>query len=321
MSFFTVPKITEFYQRNESKLILIVVIILSIYLLAFAAKITWSLIPEPVSQSGQQARLSQQSSNANSVSASNNINKIISQNLFGNASEKRTVAKVEEVNDVPETKLNLILSGVVSSNDPNRGAAIIEYRDNQSTYGVGDKIEGTNVTLDEIYVDRVIIKNRVTRETLMLDGIDFDEANKKRANDNSNSASNRGQAEVNSPKNNLAQNQNKRNQAIALRQARQKLAQEPASFTDMISLAPHRVDGVFIGFRVTPGAKPTLFNSVGLKNGDVVVQLNGLDLTDLQQSKEAMTQLQEADSLQLEVLRSGQYVSLELDIPEASGNE
>ncbi|MFT4655731.1 MAG: general secretion pathway protein C [Patiriisocius sp.] len=321
MSVFTVPNISEFYQRNERKLILIVVIILSLYLLAFAAQITWSLIPKPESRSTQQDRQIQQTSDAFNASTPNNINNIISQNLFGNATEKPVTASVEEVSDVPETKLNLILSGVVSSSDPNRGAAIVEYRNNQSTYGVGDKIEGTNVTLDEIYVDRVIIKNRLTRETLMLDGLDFDEANKKRADDNHTSSSNLKQADINSSSNGLSQNQNKLSQAQALRQARQKLTQEPASFTDMISLAPHRADGVFIGFRVTPGANPALFNSVGLKNGDVVVQLNGLDLTDLQQSKEAMTQLQEAESLQLEVLRSGEYVSLELDILEVPGNE
>jgi len=78
---------------------------------------------------------------------------------------------------------------------------------------------------------------------------------------------------------------------------------------------------VFIGFKVTPGSQPTLFNSVGLQNGDVVVQLNGLDLSDLQQSKEAITELQQAESLQLEVLRGNEYVSLDLDISEASGNE
>jgi general secretion pathway protein C len=321
MSVFTIPNATEFYRHNESKLVLVVVIILSLYLLAFAAKITWSLIPQPENQSSLQADQIQQSSNANNTSTQSNITQIINQNLFGNAAAPKVIAKVEEVSDVPETQLNLILSGVVSSSDPNRGAAIIEYRNNQSTYGVGDKIDGTNVTLDEIYVDRVIIKNRVTRETLMLDGIDFNEANKKRINENAAAIANQGQPKTNSPRNTLTRNQNARDQAQALRQARQKLTQEPSSFTDMISLSPHRADGVFIGFRVTPGANPALFNSVGLKNGDVVLQLNGLDLSDLQQSQEAMRQLQDSDSLQLEVLRGDEYISLALDIPDDPGNE
>lgn len=322
MSVFTVSKATEFYQRNESKLILISVVVLSIYLLAFAAKITWSLMPLPENEAAQQQQnQGQQLSSEFGANNTGNISAIINQNLFGNANAKPVVSKVEEVSDVPQTQLNLVLSGVVSSNDPNRGAAIIEYRNNQNTYGVGDKIEGTNVTLDEIYVDRVIIKNRVTRETLMLDGIDFDEANKKRANEAQLTAPRLGPQRAISSSTNLLQSRSNNDQIQALRAARQKLAQEPASFTDMIALAPHRIDGVFIGFKISPGSQPALFNSVGLQNGDVVVQLNGLDLSDLQQSKEAMTQLQEAASLQLEVLRDGEYVSLELDIPEGSGNE
>lgn len=320
MSFFTASNASEFYQRNESKLILVLVIILSLYLLTFAAKITWSFFPDSQDQSTQQARQTQQLATITNTSTPNNISKIINQNLFGNADEKPIAQEVEQVSEVPQTQLNLILSGVVASNDENRGAAIIEYRNNQSVYGVGDKIEGTNVTLDEIHADRVIIKNRVTRETLMLDGIDFEEANQRRAN--SVTTSNRsGPSRQDSPSNTLVKNQAMRDRSQAFREARQQIAQEPASFTDMISLSPHRVDGVFIGFKVSPGAKPALFNSVGLKNGDIVVQLNGLDLSDLQQSKEALSQLQESDSLQLEVLRGGEFVSLELDIPEDSGNE
>jgi general secretion pathway protein C len=316
MSVFTVSNTTQFYQRHESKLILVIVVLLSFYLIAFAAKITWSLIPQPEIESSEQSTNIQQPVNNSDNRTANNISKLINQNLFGNAQAKPTAVAVEEVTDVPETKLNLVLAGVVSSSDPNRGAAIIEYQNNQNTYGAGDKIEGTNVILEEIYVDRVIIKNRVTRETLMLDGIDFDEANKKRRSDSQIAMPSTNQNRNNSPSNRVVQTENQRERAQALREARQQLAEEPASFTDMISLTPHRVDGVFIGFRVTPGAKPELFNSVGLKNGDVVVQLNGLDLSDLQQSQEAMTQLQEADTLQLEVLRDGEYVSLDLDISE-----
>lgn len=321
MSVFTISNATDIYQRNESKLVFVVVVILSAYLIAFAAKITWSLIPQPDSSDSQQARQIQQLENTNAVNISNNINKVINQNLFGNANAKITVTPAQQVTEVPQTKLNLILSGVVSSDDPTRGAAIIEHRNNQSTYGVGDKIEGTDAILDEIYVDRVIIKNRLARETLMLDGIDFEEANRRRVSESDTSMATAEQTQLRSPQSLLEPKQDIRNQAQALRQAREKLTQEPASFTDMISLAPHRVDGVFIGFKVTPGSKPELFNSVGLKNGDVVVLLNGLDLSDLEQSKEAMAQLQEAQSLQLEVLRDGEFISLELDIPEVSGNE
>jgi general secretion pathway protein C len=307
----------DIYRRHESKIILIIVVLLSLYLLAFVAKLTWSLIPQPQGDVNNRALQSSQSQSVSSNAKSTNMSSLINLNLFGDAQAQAVVEQSQEdVTDVPETKLNLVLSGVVSSTEQSRGAAIIEYRNTQSTYGIGDKIEGTNVTLDEIYTDRVIIKNRLTRETLMLEGIDFDEANRNRNREISNERDN-AQARVNTPQNNTQSPQELRERAQALRQVRQNLANEPASFADLISLSPHRANNELVGFRVSPGKDPALFNSVGLKNGDVVVQLNGLDLSNLQQAGEAITQLKEADTLQLEILRGSEFISLDLDIPEA----
>jgi general secretion pathway protein C len=307
----------DIYRRHESKIILIIVVLLSLYLLAFVAKLTWSLIPQPQGDVNNRALQSSQSQSVSSNAKSTNMSSLINLNLFGDAQAQAVVEQSQEdVIDVPETKLNLVLSGVVSSTEQSRGAAIIEYRNTQSTYGIGDKIEGTNVTLDEIYTDRVIIKNRLTRETLMLEGIDFDEANRNRNREISNERDN-AQARVNTPQNNTQSPQELRERAQALRQVRQNLANEPASFADLISLSPHRANNELVGFRVSPGKDPALFNSVGLKNGDVVVQLNGLDLSNLQQAGEAITQLKEADTLQLEILRGSEFISLDLDIPEA----
>lgn len=313
MSTLSVTSASEFYQRHESKIITLVVVLLALYLIAFAAKLTWRLIP----QSEQQQSASQLSSSPKigtvaRTDSGSNIAKIIRLNLFGNAQAVPEVEQVVETTKVPETQLNLVLSGVVSSSQSSLGAAIIAYRNKQETYGIGDKIEGTNVTLDEIFVDRVIIKNRLTRETLMLDGIDFDEANQQRNRNNSTTTTNQ---DPQTPQ------RTARPDPKLLKDARAKLAESPDSFAEMISLSPHRLNNELIGYRVSPGANPALFNSVGLKNGDIVVELNGLDLSDLQQSLEALNELQEADTLQLEILRSGDYVSLDFDIQGVADDE
>ncbi len=303
--------IIDLYRRHENKVILLVTLILSVYLIMTAAKLTWSLMPQPAHTPINGAAVNQVPNNSNSSNARVNLSAITKLNLFGDATAKPPAPVQQDLEEVPETKLNLVLSGVVSSTDEAQGAAIIEYRNKQNTYGLGDKIEGTNVTLDEILIDRVIIKNASTRETLMLEGLDFDEANRQ----------NQRIVRQQTPTRNLQTSVNSntdrevREKSQALKQAREQLANEPAKFTDFIALAPHRVDGQLLGFRVSPGKEPKLFNAVGLKNGDVVMQLNGLDLTDLQQSGEAITQLQQADLLQLEVLRDGEFISLELEIP------
>ena len=311
MSIISLNSTTDFYQRHESKFILVVVVLLSIYLIAFVAKLTWFFVPGGESDSALTISGSNQQQISSPANPQTNINKLLNLNLFGNATVQAVQQPEEVVSAAPETKLNLVLAGVVASDKADRGAAIIEYRNSQNTYGIGDKIDGTNVTLDEIFTDRVIIKNRLTRETLMLEGVDFEEANANRIQQERQDAQeqSRSQSQV-GPRN--------RPDPQTLRDARQKLAQSPDSFSEMISMTPHKIDGQLVGYRVSPGTNPALFNSVGLQNGDIVTNLNGLDLTDLQQSLEALTELQEAESLELEVLRSGEYISLDFDIPDGS---
>ena len=166
-----------YLSQHQKQLHTIVVVLLSLYLIAFAAKLVWRIIPEP------------QLSAAHSKPCSGyffvvrpkwaNIAKMQQLNLFGNAAAK-PAEPVAEVTDAPETRLNLTLTGVVASSEQEAGTAIIENRGSQAVYGLGEKIEGTNATLQKVYNDRVIIKNGVRNETLMLDGIDYDEANRRR---------------------------------------------------------------------------------------------------------------------------------------------
>ncbi|MDT0595207.1 type II secretion system protein GspC [Glaciecola petra] len=307
MSTLTLSTVTDFYHRHENKLIFVIVLLLSLYLVAFAAKMTWQLMPQK-EQTSQNAMLVQNAQNNTSQTRTADISNILALNLFGDAEAVEVEPSNEAITDVPETKLNLVLSGVVLSSDPKLGAAVVAYRNTQGTYGVGDKIDGTNVTLDEIYADRVIIKNRVTRETLMLEGIDFDEANRNRNRALQNS---RQQSTVGPSQEQTVATENQK----AVQEARQKLQQSPQNFAELISLRPHRSNGEFIGFRVSPGPKPALFNTLGLKNGDVATELNGIDLSDVSRIQEAVVQLRQADYLQLEIIRDGEPMSLSIDIP------
>lgn len=299
-----------FYQKHERKIITLVTALLVIYLAAFAAKLTWRLFPTNESDTQNRVATKIQVNNAQSTQSRIDIDSLLNLNLFGDAEfVEQVVSEQSDIEEAPETTLRLTLLGVVASSIVERGAAIIEYRNEQGTYGIGDKIENTNVTLDKIYNDRVIIKNRLTRETLMLDGVDYEEANRGRS----------GNQTTASRSNSAARNTSSRPNPATLREARQKLSQNPDSFMQMISLAPRRSGGQLIGYRVSPGADSALFIASGLKNGDVITRLNGLDLTDISQSQEVFKQLRTADSLQLDLLRDGEYQTLEIDL--ASTND
>jgi general secretion pathway protein C len=187
----------------------------------------------------------------------------------------------------------LTLTGVVASSVKDQGAAIIENSSKQQTYGIGEKIEGTNASLKVVYADRVIIKNGQASETLMLDGVDY----------------NKPSNQLNNP------STLRRTISNDAMQASRELKNKPASFIDYIAVSPHRPNGELSGYRVSPGKKPALFKAAGLKSGDVITDLNGLDLTDMQQALEAMNMLKELPSLQMTVQREDELITIYLDLP------
>lgn len=269
-----------YLNQHQKQLHTIVVVLLSLYLIAFAAKLVWRIIPEPqlsATPTVSRAPVISSPSGQNGV----NIAKIQQLNLFGNAAAK-PAEPVAEVTDAPETRLNLTLTGVVASSEQEAGTAIIENRGSQTVYGLGEKIEGTNATLQKVYNDRVIIKNGVRNETLMLDGIDYDEANRRRE------MQARNRPEPEELEEDTVELSDEALEATAA------LRERPANFTDFISISPKTEEGQLIGYQVSPGKEPELFKSAGLQAGDVITQINGLDLTDLQQSQEALSELRNA---------------------------
>ena len=295
--------LVQFYNQHQSRLRLLIVVLLSLYLIAFAAETLWRIIPEPTmsaNPSVSSGTVTPRSSAQDGV----NLAQIQRLNLFGDASKVEQPAQQAQVTDAPETRLNLILTGVVASSIKEGGAAIIENKGTQNTYGLGDKIEGTNATLQQVQHDRVIIKNGAQHETLMLDGLDFDEANQRRQR----------QVRQSRPAPRPEPSRQLSDDAIELTES---LREEPAKFTDFISISPKTEDGQLVGYQVKPGKDPALFQSAGLQAGDVIVQINGLDLTDTQQSMEAMNELRSAQSIELTITREGAYETIYLDVPSS----
>ncbi|MFQ3234571.1 MAG: general secretion pathway protein C [Paraglaciecola sp.] len=291
------------YQQQINRLI---VALLSIFLLAYAAEITWRLVPD--------SAISNKASTVATIRASQNpvvkrpdLAVIKRLNLFGDLDAQPVVQS--KVTDAPQTRLNLTLTGVVTSTVKAQGAAIIENQGSQETYGLGEKILGTNATLQEVYADRVIIRNNSAHETLMLDGLDYAQIQSK----NRPIPSPRAMRST-SPSQTTQQRVTLSDGVLDITRS---LQQRPASFTDFIAVSPQRTDGQLEGYRVSPGSKPELFNAAGLQTGDIITEINGLDLTDTQQSVEAMGELRQAQSLQITVNRSNELLTLYLDLPDA----
>ena len=291
--------------KNQQKINMLVVVLLAIFLLSYAAELTWRVWPLPADTDGAGNISSGQSVAPKNSNKRLNLADIKRLNLFGDFNA--APVEEQEVTDAPVTRLSLTLTGVVASSAKDQGAAIIENRNQQQTYGIGEKIEGTSASLKEVYADRVIIKNGIANETLMLDGVDYNKNSNQSANQPRQAPVTPSQPSKRQPERRILSND-----AI---QASRDLQDKPASFTDYISVSPHRPNGELAGYRVSPGKKPALFKAAGLKSGDVITEINGLDLADIQQALEAMNMLKELQSLQISVQRKDELITIYLDLP------
>jgi general secretion pathway protein C len=273
----------------------LVIVFGSGFILYTCAHIMWRIIPEPEAPS----TVTQVQTATVTKSDNNNTNLavLLAQNIFGEPNSAPVVVETD-ISDAPETKLNLTLTGVVASTQDQDGAAIIARNNRQATYGIGDKIDGTRATLHRVFADRVIISNQGSKETLMLDGVEFTKASQA-------------QVATAAPKPAAAVP----NEAVVNADVVAALRQNPTKFTDFIAINPARQNGQVTGYRVSPGKDAALFQQVGLQNGDVIVELNGLDLTDQRAAMRAMQSLRQANELSLTLLRNGQSQTLTLTLP------
>lgn len=145
------------------RLPLLVNIVVLVLLVDAIARLTWQwLSPEDKPQ----APVQQQAASQPVASTANAARKVARFHLFGQAD---LVADNGKPTVAPETKLNLVLRGVVSSDKSADAVAIIATRGgkNEKGYAIGDRLPG-GAELKEIYSDRVILKHRGRLETLTL---------------------------------------------------------------------------------------------------------------------------------------------------------
>lgn len=303
--------LTALYSQLAHKRVAYTVMaLLLIYIAFISAKVTWSVVPQ--AQSNQAISQSSKAKSSNNNKKAIDVTKIQSLNLFGLYNETESDTVEAEVSDVPETALNLILSGLVASDDKAIAAAIIEYQGKQETYGIGDVIQGTRANLEQVLMDRVLIKQSGRLETLMLDGFDYNAPAQKIAGTSSKGTKKNTKNKV-SPKRNGSQVVDQRNNQKLSQSAkdfRNEISGDPAKISDYLRISPKRKDGEIVGYSLRPGKKPEFFKEAGLKAGDVAVQMNGYDLTATAQAMQAMADMKEASDISLLIDRQGSFTEI-----------
>jgi len=300
----------------------VVLVLCIVYLLSLAADIVWKAVPSPESKplafenkAGSSRSNSQSSAQATQTYV--DIKSMQSWQLFGNAIETpEPVAAIvqDDVDlDAKETRLSLKLMGVMQSDNPNRGHAIIEHQNKSELYAVGDPIPvSRGVSLSKVLIDRVIIDNNGSFESLFL--WDEESQSVKRPTTKSTTST---KQNTQAKKTRKLDYRNNRELTSIAAGYKKKLLSDPMSLTNVIRFSPAKDgNGESIGFRISPGKDRQQFKAFGLKSGDVVQAVNGVSLTDPANAMQVYQDMQSASEASFDILRGSENISLIVNLEE-----
>lgn len=274
----------------------------AIYAVWTLAQMTWQMFaPASPPESGPlKVQVQRQNASTNS-----SVSRLADLNLFGTSE-----VTASDTRNAPKTQLNVRLLGVTASNVPERSAAIIEKDRRQEVYVIGDKITGTQVSIEEIYADRVILNNNGALETLELEGIG------ELSEGLSLTLENQQRAQVEQDDDAPMSDEQLRRVSDAQQAYRElRRSGESAALLDYIRISPAMSGDGLQGYRLSPGKYPELFTEAGFKAGDIAVAINGQDLTDVSSAQVAIGELRNARQIIVTVLRDEEYLDLELAVP------
>ena len=225
----------------------------------------------------------------------NNFKKLTSANIFGVSDKSATQVQTK----APETRLNLVLKGVLAATPMSRASAIIAQGKSgkEDIYGVGDKMPG-GVTIKEIHPEYVMLQRSGRLETLKLQKV-----------------SGIGNLKTSSrPYMNTGNMYSKGSPAAALKQIRGNILKNPTSFGEYALPVVVKENGKQIGYRLQPQQKGQLLSELGIQANDVITRINGVELNKPQNGISALRKLSTAKNLNIVVKRNGAEVPLNISL-------
>jgi len=229
---------------------------------------------------------------------------ILDQHLFGTPLLKaKTSSKAVAAPPPPVVKapinLNAKLVGTVVAGDHSVALILPMPGKPVDTYYVGDAII-PRVSLTKVFTDHVLLDAAGNKRELWLD---------KKAQ-----VAAHGKAAPSSVVQQLpSSSPNRRNMGLS----RQVVNNAMANFSTLLSQArilPHFTNGKADGFLVTDIAAGSLYQNLGLQNGDILSGVNGKPVTSMEQAMNMYRQLQKAPSVEVSVMRAGQTITFHYNI-------
>ncbi len=307
----------------------LVVVVIVIWLTHSLAQLFWLMAAAPAIPPAEVSQNAISGDSGTSAPRSVDIAALKNLNMFGVVSQTASVENVvvaapssgpQIEEQAVDTKLKLVLQGVINSSEAKGSRAIIAQGKSQAVYGTGDelpKLKGVKVA--KILDRRVILDNKGRYESLWLYS---DDPNAPKVSTSAidvpnrsweDSSSTEGKPKYNGPEIGRPERALRRGLEggaageISLDEANKKLA-------DVVAINIHRVKGKVIGFRLRPGRDAAAFEALGLEAGDIVTAVNGELLDGPSKIMEVYRNIGQATSASLEIERDGSPVSVDIQL-------
>ena len=241
---------------------------------------------------------------------------ILSRNLF-NASTLAPVIEVPVAEDLEATRLPLKLHATAASNDSARSLAIVEDLESGEhlVVRVGGELSDGKARVLLIERKRVVLtENGTTRELTFDEGQPAGVSRRSRpTRTSSRSRSSRSsrltrRSRRPSPVREAIQPLAKDRFAVP-RETVEDLVRNPNSLLSQADLVPAFEDGEMIGVKIRRPKAGSVFEQLGIQDGDVIVELNGVAIDSPEQTARIMAELATADEISIG-LAGGRKVNL-----------
>jgi general secretion pathway protein C len=221
------------------------------------------------------------------------IGGLVNSHLFGNAA----VQASGDAANAPPSSMPLVLAGVLATEDPKLGMAIIgESSQAAKVVAVGQQVPG-GAQLHSVFSDRAIIDRAGTLESVFLPR----------------RSGGQGAMPVNMPPPPVASADT--NEAV-LERMRKLVNDDPNIIGQVMRPQPVFAGGEMKGFRVYPGANRQAFARMGLRAGDMVTAINGTPLNDKERAQEIFGTLASSTDARITITRNGRQQELVLNIAQ-----
>jgi general secretion pathway protein C len=276
--------------RNNARLALAVNLLLITLIAYAAATMSWQV----VSSFTQEEQTVAVSRNVATPQSRTSLSTVPQFHVFGEAT--REPVTTNKPIEAPDTRLRLELTGLFASSDPKQSLAIIaEKNGKDESYRIGDSVPGNNVTLHEIYADRVILRRLGKLETLRLkepaEKVDIG----------------RSTTPARSKSRNVPRSSSK------LKDMQQMYKTDPQSLFQQLRITPVTRDGRITGYRFSHNDR-AFMQEIGLTTQDVITAVNGIPVSDSGKLFAIMKDADQLGEVNLTILRNGQPQDLFIKI-------